>query len=143
MLPHSQKNIFMITGAMVRIEKEAPGELPMVLIGCRKHKLECDWSSGWTKSFPAPSKSPSDKLCEKLWSLWEKGNHPKSLDSSCPYIFQCDTPFYKRQKERLKILGEKMGKTGRSDCLPRDDYRRLLNLVQVRINYYFAILGTI
>ena len=117
------------------MEREAPGTLPLLQIGCRHHKLERDFDSAWKAAFPEPTKAPADRLCEKLYAAWEKKTLPTTLDQTCRYIFRSKGPFYQNQRKRLNELAEKMARTAeKNGALPRDDYRVLLNLVQVSTN---------
>ena len=119
-------------GAAIRIEREAPGNLPLIYLACRRHKLERDLNVVWKVCFPGPTKAPADAVCEKVNKLYEDKKLPKELDDSCPYIFRSQTPFFEKQRERIATLCQKMDSTAeRQGCLPRDDYRYLLNLIAV------------
>ena len=123
----------MVAGAAIQFEEEAPGSLPLLYVACRRHKRERDYDRAWKAIFPAPTKAPADKLCERMYKLYESGNMPKKLDSSCPYVFRTHAPVFKRQKERLNNLVKKMEATAeKQGACPRDEYRYFLNLAQVQ-----------
>ena len=114
----------------------APGELPLIYLACRRHKLERDMNSVWKSCFPGPTKAPADAMCEKVHKLVEEDKLPSELDDSCPFIFREESPFSDEQQNRLSRICDQMASTAENkDCLPRDDYRFMLNLIQVkRIN---------
>ena len=115
----------------MRIEKELPGTLPIVYLACRRHKLERDFNAAFRAVFPGPTKAPADRLCEKVHTLAEKGEMPQELNAS-PYVFRSETPHFKRQRDRMAAVAEKMDRTGEtSGALPRDDYCYMLNIVKV------------
>ena len=117
----------------MRIEQVAPGGLPVLYIACRRHKLERDFNSAWKVAFPAPTKAPSDRLCEKLYALWEAGGFPKELDGSCRYVFRLHAAVFRQQQKRLDQLVTKMAATSETKgAMPRDDYRYFLNVAHVR-----------
>ena len=123
-------------GACARVERELPGSLPVLYFACRRHKLERDLNSAFRAVFPDPTKAPTDSLCEKVNELSEAGRMPAQLDETCPHVFRSQSAFFKRQRDRLSALAAKMVATGeKSGCLPRDDYRYLLNLVKVKKKY--------
>ena len=122
-------------GACVRLEQGLPGTLPVLYFACRRHKLERDLNAAFKAVFPDPSKAPTDALCEKVFNLAEEGRMPDQLDSRrSRYVFKSQSAFFRQQRERIAKVAEKMDKTGEKDgCLPRDDYRFLLNLVKVNM----------
>ena len=130
-------------GAAIRIEKEAPGDLPLIYLACRRHKLERDLNAVWKTCFPGPTKAPADALCEKINKLDDERKLPSELElESCQYVFRDESPFFNEQRERIGRLCEKMADTSeKKGCLPRDDYRYLLNLIQVNIRKLNNIYG--
>ena len=104
----------------------------MVHFACRRHKLERDYNAAWKAVFPEATKQPADPRCEKVFKLYEAGKFPKTLDEKSGHVMRLRSPFFLRQKARLEELAAKMDATGEKDgCIPRDDYRLLLNLVKV------------
>ena len=82
----------------------APGELPLIYLACRRHKLERDMNSVWKSCFPGPTKAPADAMCEKVHKLVEVDKLPSELDDSCPFIFREESPFFDEQRNRLEFV---------------------------------------
>ena len=128
-------------GACVRIEKEAPGGLPLVWLACRRHKLERDYNAAFRATFPGPTKAPADDLCEQINTLVEENRLPDHLDESNRHLFRDKSPFFDKQRGRIASLLEKMGPTAeRTNALPRDAYRFLLNLIAVNKSFFRTLL---
>ena len=128
------------TGACVRIEKDAPGLLPLVYFACRRHKLERDLNAVWRTAFPGRTTAPADKLCEQVFQQFEQGKFPETLDDKCPHILPAGSPFFQRQREKFAKIAAEMDETSENDnALPRDDYRYLLNLIKVCVCVCFHV----